>query len=136
MAKKPTFSEADLAISRHMLQSLRSKLKGLDELDKLVSLLENKGQIISERKRTLDSINAEIKARENATIDGAVTEGKRQAEKIVAEARRQAEDTLADCAAKRDALTADCAARQAQLDALQEKIAAARDTVRAVLSAA
>jgi len=139
MAKKPAplkFNEASLTTARHMLQSLRSKLKGLDELDKLIGLLENKSQVISERKRTLDSINAEIAKRENTTLDGAKAEAKAQTDKLIAEAKAQTEAILADCAAQRDAINAEVEARKADLAALNAKIEKAKAEVRRVLSAA
>jgi len=139
MAKKSApldFSAADLATARNMLQNLKSKLKGLAELEKLIRLVENRSQVIAERQRTLDALNAEIKKRENATLEAAEAAGERKAAEIVAKARKQAEDILADCAAKRDAITAEVEVREGDLAALNERIEAARDTVRKVLTAA
>ena len=134
--KKPSFSDADLVVARNMLQNLRSKLKGLDELDKLVSLVENKDQVLRERRLTLAALNKEIAEREAHVIDGAVAEGKRQAEKIVAEARRQAESIMSNMNARRDAINQEVEAREADLGALNDRIEKAKAEVRRVLSAA
>ena len=134
--KKPTFSDADLAVAEHMLQTLQNKLRGLNEVEKLIRLVSNRSQVISERKRTLAALDAEIKERENATIKAAEEAGERKAAEIVARARKQAEDILADVSAKRDVLTADINAKQAEFNSLQERIDAAKDEVRRVLSAA
>jgi|GEM_PF-91443 len=93
-------------------------------------------RIIAERTHTLNAINAGIAKRESVTIDGAVAEGKRQAEKIVAEARRQAEAITSNMNKRRDAINKEVEAREGALAALNAKIDAAKAEVRRVLTAA
>jgi len=116
--------------------NLASEWRGLDELDKLVSLIENRTQVIAERTHTLNAINAGIAKRESVTIDGAVAEGKREAEKIVVEARRQAEAIMANMNKRRDAINKEVEAREGALAALNAKIEKAKAEVRRVLTAA
>ena len=136
MAKKPTFSAADLSVARVTLQRLERERRGLDALGELVFLIENHDQVLSERKRALDAINAEIEKREAATFEAAETAGKREAKKVVAEARKQAESIMSNMNRRRDEINEAVEAKEAELDALQERIDRAKNTVRAVLSAA
>jgi len=134
--KKTTFNASDLSVAEHMLQNLQNKLRGLDEVEKLIRLVSNRSQVISERRRTLAALDKEIAEREAATFEGAETAGKREAKKVIAKARKQAEDILAAATARRDAINKEVEAREAALAALNGRIEKARDTVRAVLTAA
>jgi|GEM_PF-6327930 len=135
MTAKFDLSEADLAIARHVLQSLERERRGLDEIGKLIALLENHDQVISERRRRLEAINAEIARREAAAIDSAESEGKRRADKLVADAKVRATAIVAEARAKVDELAKAVVAKRAELDDLNAKIATAKSSIQAVLSA-
>ena len=135
MTAKFDLSEADLAIARHVLQSLERERRGLDEIGKLINLLENHDQVISERRRRLEAINAEIARREAAAIDSAESEGKRRADKLVADAKVRATAIVAEARAKVDELAKAVVAKRAELDDLNAKIATAKSSIQAVLSA-
>ena len=135
MTKAPTFNEADLAIGRHVLQSLERERRGLDEIGKLLGWLENHDQVLRERRRRLEILNAEIAQREAHTIDSAESEGKRRADKITADAKLRSNALVAEARAKVDEMATAVIAKRSELDDLNAKIAAAKSSIQAVLSA-